>query len=98
MDFLGLFTSFLRICSTFPSDIGVLPDPFTLHKQPSSLSFLCHVQICFLSGTFWDLVFLNRCANARCTVLNDCVLAYSRTQNAFCTLRYGISRFKIRNT
>ena len=30
----------------FSSDVFGDPDPFLLHKQPSSLNFLCHVQIC----------------------------------------------------
>ena len=26
------------------------PDPFLMHKQPSSLNYLCHVQICIAVG------------------------------------------------
>ena len=55
------------------------PDPLALHKQLSSLNFWYHVQICLSVGE----VFPNLALKARCTVLGDCVRAYSKTQKDF---------------
>ena len=54
-------------------------DPFLLHKQPSSLNFFCHVQICIADGDCFE----NSLTNACCTFLLDCDRAYSNTQNTF---------------
>ena len=93
-DFLGLFIIFLRILSTFSSDID-FRHLFTPHKQPSFSNFLCYVQSCFLSGTFSNSRLLNCSAKIYCTVLIDCVLAYYNTQNAFSTQVYGVSTHKL---
>ena len=52
--------------------------PFLLHKQPSSLNFLCHVQICIAVVDCFE----NSLTNACCTDLFDCDRAYSNTHNA----------------
>ena len=78
-DFCVLCKFCLRTRSTVSSDVFVCPDPFLLHKQPSSLNFLCHVQICIAVGDCFD----NSLTNACCTVLLDCGRAYSNTQSAF---------------
>jgi len=46
-------------------------DPLDIHKQFSSLNFLCHFQIYIAVGAF----SLNSLINARCTALFDCVWA-----------------------
>ena len=98
MDFFGLFIIFGRILSTVSSDIDFRPDPFTLHKQPFSLNFLRHLQICFWSYTYPNALFSTRWAKVRLAVLIDCVLAYSNTKNIFYALMNGISLHKILNT
>ena len=69
------FARFLRTRSTISSDVLGRPDPFLLHKQPASLNFLCHVQICIAVGDCFE----NSLANACCTVLFDYDRAYSNT-------------------
>ena len=60
VDFFRLFTIFWRILSAVSSDIDFRPDPFTLYKQPFSLNFLRHLQICFWSDTFSNALFSTR--------------------------------------
>ena len=72
-------------------------DPFLLHKQPSPLSFLCHVQIGIAVGDCLE----NSLTNACCTLLFDCDRAYPNTQNAFFLLVTCISisaKIKTSNT
>ena len=78
-DFVGFCKIFLWARLTVSSDVFGCPDPFLLHKQPSSLNFLCHVQICIAVGNCLE----NSLTNACCTVLFDCDRAYSNIQNAF---------------
>ena len=65
--------------STVSSDIFFRPDPFLLHKQPCSLNFLCHVQICFAVGDCLGKSVTNVCY----TVLFNCERAYSNTKRLF---------------
>ena len=65
----GLCKSVWRIPSTFPSAVAGRPDPFALHRQPSSSNFFFQLQICFAVGEFLK----NFLTNARCTVLFEFV-------------------------
>ena len=51
------------------------------------LKFFCQLQICFAVGDFLENFFTNIC----CTVLFECVQAFSNTQNAFSLLVNTIS-------
>ena len=79
-DFFGLCKIILRTRSTISSDVFGRPDPFLLHKQPSSLNFLCHVQICIAVGDCFENSVTNACS---ITVLFDCDRAYSNIKNTF---------------
>lgn len=76
-----------QIRSSISSDTGVHPDPFALHRQTFSLNLLCHMQICIASGVF----LVDSLTNLHCTVLFNCVQAYSNTTNAFSFPVNGIS-------
>ena len=86
-DFIGLCKFFLPTRTTVLSDVFGRPDPFFLHKRPSSLSFLCHVQIYIAVGD----CFKNSITNACCTVLFDCDRVCSNTQNPFSLPVKGVS-------
>ena len=66
--FWGFCNIFSQTRSTVSSDVLGRPDPFLMHKQPSSLNFLRHVQICIAVGDSFE----NSLTNACCTVLFDC--------------------------
>ena len=53
-DLFGLGKIFLRTYSTVSSDVIGHPDPFLMHKQPSCMNFLCHVQICIAVGDCFE--------------------------------------------
>ena len=84
---LGSARFFFRTCPTVFSDVFGRSDPFLVHQQPSSLNFLCHVQICIAVGNCFENFLTNAC----CTILFDRDRAYSNTQNAFSIPVKGIS-------
>ena len=73
---LVLRNDFLRLCKAF-----------LLQKQPFSLNFLCHVQICIAIGDCFE----NSLTNAYSTFLFEYDQAYSNTQNFFSLPLKGIT-------
>ena len=69
---------FVGFCQKNSSDVFGRPDPFLLHKQPSSLNILCHVQICIAVGDRFE----NSLTRAYRTVLFVCDRVCSNTLNA----------------
>ena len=62
-DFFGPYKIFLRARSTVSSDVFGRPDAFRLHKQPSSLNFFYHVQICIAVGDCLENFLTNACCS-----------------------------------
>ena len=95
IDFFGPWKIFLQTCSTISSDVLGRPDPFLVHKQPSSLNFSSHVRKCIAVCDCIEKSITNAC----CTILYDCDRAYSNTQNTFYLPVKGISMsVKIKTT
>ena len=65
MDFVEFCKNVPQTCLIFSSNTSGHPVYFALHKQPFSLNFLCHVQICIAVGAF----LVNSLTNACSTVL-----------------------------
>ena len=68
-DFFGLCKIFLRSRSSVSSDVFGRPDPLLVHKQPSSLNFLCHVKICIAVGGCFENYLANACYTVCSTVI-----------------------------
>ena len=89
-DLFWLCKSFSLMRLTVSSGVFGHPDPFLLHKQPSSLNFLCNVKIYIAIGGYLENSLTNVCmlhtlyvGVCSITVLFDCDRAYSNIQCAF---------------